>query len=57
MVQPVSIADRLPEGEDIASSVRKIWAGQSGVPSGMKTERLKTCIRESTREKDPDTER
>ena len=57
VAQPVSIADRLPEGEEIAAVLRKIRTAQAGVPSGMKAEHLKTWRREATIEKYMDTEK
>ena len=35
LVQPVCIADGPPEGEEIASAVRKLRAGRAKGPSGM----------------------
>ena len=49
LVQTVSIADRPPEGEEIAEVVRKLRTGRAGGPLGMKSEHLKTWLREATR--------
>ena len=57
MVQPVGIAHRPPEEEDIAAAVRKLRVGRPEVPSGMKAEQLNTWLREASREKDPDTKK
>ena len=56
LVQPVIIADGPPEVGEIVAAVRKLRSGRVGGPSGMKAERLKSWLREATREKEPDTE-
>ena len=56
LVQPVSIKDGPPEVGEIAATVKRIWSGRTGGPSGMKAEYLKVWLRAATREKELDTE-
>ena len=53
LVQMVAINDDPPSEEDIAATVRGLQIGRAGGPSGMRSENFKTCLRETTREREP----
>ena len=55
-MQPVSIADGPPEGEETAAAVRKLRPDRAVGPSVMKAEHLESWLRKGTREKYLDTE-